>query len=89
MVFDSVTTPWTVGHQSSLSMGLPRQEYWRGLPFPLGCRKAFMTIDISQIRILKLEDCKLLDHNLLGSSPGGLREFEVGTESAFEKGLFN
>ena len=28
-------TPWTVVHQSSLSMGFPRQEYWSGLPCPL------------------------------------------------------
>ena len=27
-------TPWTVTHQASLSMGVPRQEYWSGLPFP-------------------------------------------------------
>jgi len=27
-------TPWTVAHQGSLAMGLPRQEYWSGLPFP-------------------------------------------------------
>ena len=26
-------TPWTVTHQSTLSMGFPRQEYWNGLPF--------------------------------------------------------
>ena len=26
-------TPWTVAHQSPLSMGFPRQEYWSGLPF--------------------------------------------------------
>ena len=26
--------PWTVAHQSPLSMGFPRQEYWNGLPFP-------------------------------------------------------
>ena len=26
--------PWTVTHQSPLSTGLPRQEYWLGLPFP-------------------------------------------------------
>ena len=25
-------TPGTVTHQSSLSMGFPRQEYWSGLP---------------------------------------------------------
>ena len=27
-------TPWTIAHQVSLSMGLPRQERWSGLPFP-------------------------------------------------------
>ena len=27
-------TPWTVAHQSPLSMGLFWQEYWSGLQFP-------------------------------------------------------
>ena len=27
-------TPWTVAHQSPLSMGFCRQEYWSGLPCP-------------------------------------------------------
>ena len=27
-------TLWTVAHQAPLSMGLPRQESWSGLPFP-------------------------------------------------------
>ena len=31
---DSSVTPWTVAHQTSLSTAFPRQEYWRGLPFP-------------------------------------------------------
>ena len=26
--------PWTVAHQTPLSMGFPRQEYRSGLPFP-------------------------------------------------------
>ena len=30
---DSVTA-WTVVHQAPLSMGVSRQEYWSGLPFP-------------------------------------------------------
>ena len=25
---------WTVACQAPLSMGIPRQKYWRGLPFP-------------------------------------------------------
>ena len=28
------STPWTVGYQAPPSMGLSRQEYWSGLPFP-------------------------------------------------------
>ena len=28
-------SPWTETHQTSLSMGFSRQEYWSGLPFPL------------------------------------------------------
>ena len=31
---DSFVTPWTVAHQSPLSMGFLRQEYWSGLLFP-------------------------------------------------------
>ena len=27
-------TPWTVAHQTPLSIGFSRQEYWSGLPFP-------------------------------------------------------
>ena len=31
VVSDSVT-PWTIAHQTPLSMGFSRQEYWSGLP---------------------------------------------------------
>ena len=31
---DSSATPWTVAHQTPLSMGFSRQEYWSGLSFP-------------------------------------------------------
>ena len=30
----TLVTPWTVTHQTPLSMGFPRQEYWSGLLFP-------------------------------------------------------
>jgi len=30
---NSFATPWAVAHQAFLSMGFPRQEYRRGLPF--------------------------------------------------------
>ena len=31
---DYFATPWTVAHQTSLSLGFSRQEYWSGLPSP-------------------------------------------------------
>ena len=31
---DSFATPWTVAHQTHLSMEFFRQEYWSELPFP-------------------------------------------------------
>ena len=30
----TLVTPWTVARQAPLSMGVSRQEYWSGLPFP-------------------------------------------------------
>ena len=30
----TLVTPWTVTHQAPVSIGLSRQEYWNGLPFP-------------------------------------------------------
>ena len=35
-------TPWTAAHQAPLSMGLPRQEYWSGLPFPSTSHRALV-----------------------------------------------
>ena len=34
VVSNSFATPWTVARQVPLSMGVFRQEYWSGLPFP-------------------------------------------------------
>ena len=30
----ALCNPWTVTHQAPLSIGVPRQEYWSGLPCP-------------------------------------------------------
>ena len=30
---DSFVTPWTVAHQTLLSVGFPRQALWSGMPF--------------------------------------------------------
>ena len=29
-----LASPWTIAHQTALSLGFSRQEYWSGLPFP-------------------------------------------------------
>ena len=31
---DTFATPWSVDLQAPLSMEIPRQEFWSGLPFP-------------------------------------------------------
>jgi len=33
-VMSDSAIPWTVARQASWSIGLSRQEYWSGLPFP-------------------------------------------------------
>ena len=33
-VMSNSETPWTAAHQTPLSMGFSRQEYWSGLPLP-------------------------------------------------------
>ena len=30
----ALAIPWTAAHQTSKSLGFPRQDYWSGLPFP-------------------------------------------------------
>ena len=31
---NSSATPWNTAHQAPLSVGIPRKEYWSGVPFP-------------------------------------------------------
>ena len=33
-VMSDFVTIWTIAHEEPLSMRVPRQEYWSGLPFP-------------------------------------------------------
>ena len=40
---DSFVTPWTVAHQTPLSMGFPRQEYRIALPFLFLLQRIFPT----------------------------------------------
>ena len=45
-VMSDSATPRTVAHQTRLSMGFSRQEYWSGLPFP--SPGAFLTQGLNQ-----------------------------------------
>ena len=49
-------TPWTVAHQTPLSMGFLRQEYWSGLPFPILEDPAHLGIKPSSPTSLTLAD---------------------------------
>ena len=42
-VMSDSATPWTVAHQVPLSMGVSRQEYWSGVPFPSPMRESEVT----------------------------------------------
>ena len=33
MLCPTIVTSWIIAYQAPLPMGLPRQEYWIGLPF--------------------------------------------------------
>ena len=50
VVSDSVT-PWTMASQAALSMGLPRQEYWSGFPFPSPVIK-YEESEVSEVKSL-------------------------------------
>ena len=52
-------TLWIVAHQSTLSMGFPRQEYWSGLPFPPGGYLPY-----PRIKLLRLLHCRWILHLL-------------------------
>ena len=50
-------TPWTVAYHAPPSMGFSRQEYWSGLPFPLGdCNfiGLFLGFQFSSVQLLSL-----------------------------------
>ena len=48
----TLATPWTVGLHALLSMGLPRQRYWSGLPSPSPADLPDQGLDQSLLRLL-------------------------------------
>ena len=69
-------TPWTVARQAPLSMGLSRQEYWNGLPFPPpgdlpdpGIKPALLRSSASQVDSLLLSHWGSLPRHVLLLNP--------------------
>ena len=58
-------TPWTVAHQTPLSMEFFRQEYWSGLPFPIAGN-----LPDPEIEPMSLVSCALAGRSLTIASPG-------------------
>ena len=58
-----LATPWTAAHQALPSMGLSRQEYWSGLPFP----SPISSIKLSQMLELAKSPHQDNFHKLLGA----------------------
>ena len=63
---DSFATLWTAAHQTPLSMGFSRQEYWSGLPFATPGDLPYPEI----IKPLTLESPALADGLLTAVPPG-------------------
>ena len=55
---------WTVAHQAPPSMGLSRQEYWNGLPFPSPGHLPDPGIKAMSLRLQHWQADSLLRHHL-------------------------
>ena len=75
----TLCNPWTAAHQTPLSMGFFRQEYWSGLPCPLPG-------DLPNPGI-KPRPPALQADSLPSEPPGKLKNTGVGSPSIFQ-GIF-
>ena len=80
-------TPWTVAHQTPLSMGFSRQTHWSGLPLPSPMHEVKSESEVAQ-------SCPTLsdpmDCSLPGSSVHGIfqaRALEWGAIAFSKSGL--
>ena len=70
-------TPWTAAYQAPSSMGLPRQEYWSGLPLPSPIQPYIHMYPFSPrlppifIYIFKYVVCTQLQYSCLENPMGG------------------
>ena len=70
-------TPQTVAYQAPLSMGLYRQEYWSGLPFPSPVIK-YEVSEMSEVKLLsRVQLCNPMDCSLPGSTIHGIFQARV------------
>ena len=67
-------TPWTMARQAPLSLGVSRQEYWSGAPFPPPGRK----YEVSEVKLLsRVRLCDPMDCSPPGSSIHGVFQGRV------------
>ena len=63
-----LATPWTITHQTPLSMGFTRQEYWSGLPFssPIGENTLYHIQNLAWIKDknVRAKNTKLLQEKI-------------------------
>ena len=67
-------TPWTAAHQAPLSTGLPRQEYWSGLPLTSPNEAGQRLIEFCQENALVIANTLFQQHKrklYTGTSPDG------------------
>ena len=66
-------TPWTAAYQAPPSMGIPRQEYWSGVPLPSPVR----SMNQGKLEVVKQEMARV-NIDILGISEPkwtGMSEF--------------
>ena len=59
-------TPWTAAYQAPLSVGLSRQEYWSGVPFPSPIHESESEVAQSRLTLSDPMDCSLPGSSIHG-----------------------
>ena len=89
---DSFGTPWSTVPQAPLSMGLPRQEYWSGLPFLLqgifltwGTNPHLLNPQVDALQLSHLGSQVLISHKFPGDPEASNPENRLRTTTLKEQ----
>ena len=78
-------TPWTAAYQAPPPMGLSRQEYWSGLPFPSPMHKSESEVTQSCPTLRDPMDCSLQGSSIQGICQARVLEWGAISFSNAEK----